>query len=211
MKKIYFIRHGESDGNAHFELQGGDGALTERGRKQSRSVAERLAHVPFTALVSSPFPRAQETAEIIAVRVEKEIEYSELFTERRNASAQIGVSRNAPASIEIEREIMAHFGEPGWHYDDEENFEDMTARGGAALAYLIARPENEIAVVTHGYFMRVMLARALAGESLTPELCLYFLTSFRTANTGISVMVNDEDTTRPWWLWTWNDHAHLSG
>jgi len=211
MKKIYFIRHGESEGNAGNAWQGPDGALTEKGRAQAASVAERMKTVPFAALIASPLERARQTAQAIADQVDKEIEFSDLFIERRRPTELIGVSRADPQSLEVDAQINAHFAEPGWHYSDEESFQDMTARARDALALLIDHPQDEIAVVTHGYFMRVMLAVALAGESLTPELCEHFLTSFRTANTGISLLMYDQASPRPWWLWTWNDHAHLTG
>jgi len=211
MKKIYFIRHGESEANAGNAWQGPDGPLTEKGRAQVASVADRLKTVPFTALISSPFVRARDTAEAIAAQVDKEIEFSELFVERRRPSELVGLARTDPRSLEVDAQINAHFATPGWRHSDEENFEDMTARARSALAYLAEHPHDEIVVVTHGFFMRVMLASALAGENLTPELCEHFLTSFRTANTGISLLMYDEKAPRPWWLWTWNDHAHLIG
>lgn len=209
MKKIYFIRHGESEANADNAWQGPDGPLTQKGRAQVASVADRLKGVSFTALISSPFKRAKDTAEAIAAQVGKEIEFSDLFVERRRPSELVGLARTDPRSLEVDAQINAHFGDPGWRHSDEENFEDMTARAKAALAYLAKHPHDEIVVVTHGYFMRVMLAAALTGENLTPELCEHFLTSFRTANTGISLLMFDEKASRPWWLWTWNDHAHL--
>lgn len=211
MKTIYLIRHGESEGNAGNEWQGEGGGLTERGRVQTERLADRLKSLPFEALVSSPLHRARETADILAERLDKEIAYSDLFVERRKPSEQTGMARDNVASLEIDRAIVAHFGESGWRYADEENFDDMKARGIAALAYLSEHPADTIAVVTHGYFMRVMLACALSGEALTPEWCAHFITSFRTANTGISLLYHDQKEKRPWWLWTWNDHSHLSG
>lgn len=214
MKKIYLIRHGESEANAGSKWQGAAGGLTSRGREQSRALGARLAGVSFAALVSSPLQRAIETTSIIAEHTgwDKEIEYSDLFVERRKPSVQVGMDRASPESLEIEREVIAHFGELGWRYSDEENFEDMTTRAKAALAYLAEHPDDEIAVVTHGYFMRVMLACAIAEDALTPALCEHFIASFRTANTGISLLMYEPGKEEcPWWLWTWNDHAHLVG
>ncbi|MBI5004365.1 histidine phosphatase family protein [Candidatus Kaiserbacteria bacterium] len=211
MKKIYFIRHGESQGNVGNAWQGPHGSLTQKGRSQAASVAERMRTIPFSALISSPFERAKETAEAIVAQVGKEIEFSELFVERRRPTELIGVARNDPRSLEVDAQINMNFGTSGWRHSDEENFEDMMARAKAALTYLAEHSQDEIAVVTHGFFMRVMLAAALAGENLTPELCEHFLVSFRTANTGISLLMYDEKAPRSWWLWTWNDHAHLMG
>lgn len=209
MKKIYLIRHGESEANAGNAWQGSQSMLTDKGRAQAASVGQRLKAVSLDALVSSTLPRAKESAEIISEAMGKGLEYSELFVERRRPSVQAGKVRNDPESLEIDAQIIAHFGEPDWHHSDEENYHDLTARGRVALKYLIEHPKDEIVVLTHGYFMRVMLACALAGESLTPELCDHFLSSFRTANASISRLRYDPAAPRPWWLWTWNDHAHL--
>lgn len=206
---MYLIRHAESEGNANALWSGTDSALTDFGRLQSEAVARRLKTIPFDLTISSTLPRARETADIIATHTGKEIVSSDLFVECRKPYDQIGISRSDPRSVEMDREIVAHFAEPGWHLGDEENFEEMKTRGLAALAYLIARPEERILVVGHGYFMRVMLAVAIAGQDLTPEWCQHFLTSFRTGNTGISTLYFDEKEEHPWWLWSWNDHSHL--
>jgi broad specificity phosphatase PhoE len=67
--QLVLIRHGESVGNAERRIQGqGDYPLTDRGRKQSRRLAERLAAFELAAVYSSPIARARETAEVIAAR-----------------------------------------------------------------------------------------------------------------------------------------------
>ena len=214
MKKIYLIRHGESEGNVKLEWQGEDSSLTEKGQQQAQLAGARLASASVGAIVSSTMQRAKETADIIAgyTATANGVEYSDLLIECRKPAEQIGRSRGDPASIETEAQIRARFGEAGWHYSDEENFAELKARGMAVLAYLASRPEDIVTVVTHGYFMRVVLACATYGEALTPDSCLHFMTTFRTANTGMTVLMYDENEVgNPWILWTWNDQSHLEG
>ena len=67
--EIYFIRHGQTDYNAHRRFQGQlDIPLNETGRKQARKLRDTLTteQVKFSALYSSPLCRAIKTAEIIA-------------------------------------------------------------------------------------------------------------------------------------------------
>jgi len=65
--RLVLVRHGESVGNAERRLQGqGEYSLTERGREQSRRLAERLAGLELAAVYTSPIARARETAELIA-------------------------------------------------------------------------------------------------------------------------------------------------
>ena len=191
MKKIFLVRHAESFGNAGNKWQGADEGLTERGVEQAHAVGARLAGISFDALISSPMRRASQTSAIVAEHCawDKDIEFSDLFVERKKPSELIGVERVSEKSHEIDRELTAHFGEPGWHHSDEENFEDMTSRARKALQLLVDHPADDIVVLTHGYFMRVLAATAIVGDSLTPGVIHHFLTSFRTANTGITLLV----------------------
>ncbi len=64
---LLLVRHGQSEGNARGVIQGQlDMPLTDRGREQARSVAERLRREGgVERLVASPLARAFETAEVI--------------------------------------------------------------------------------------------------------------------------------------------------
>ncbi|MGE5654148.1 MAG: histidine phosphatase family protein [Bacillota bacterium] len=72
MTTIYFVRHGEThyDLAEQRRLKGGMRdlvPLTDKGREQALSAAERLRGMPITRIVTSPMTRAMETAHIIAV------------------------------------------------------------------------------------------------------------------------------------------------
>jgi broad specificity phosphatase PhoE len=58
--RIYLVQHGEKDRDI------GDPGLTECGRVQAAQVAERLSQVGLARVLSSPFRRARETAQIVA-------------------------------------------------------------------------------------------------------------------------------------------------
>ena len=65
--RLLLIRHGESQGNTELRLQGQrEYPLTERGREESRLLAERLRRLSLAALYSSPIRRARLTADAIA-------------------------------------------------------------------------------------------------------------------------------------------------
>lgn len=210
MKKIYFVRHGESEGNAGPIRQIATTPLTEKGRAQAAFVAERCSRLPIEVVLSSTMTRARETAQIILQKVFKPIEHSELFIERRRSSEVLGRLKDDPVSVNIEKETRENFHRSGWRFSDEENFDDLKARALAVLEYLAHRPEEHILVVTHGMFMRVVAACVVFGKELTGEECESFIRSFHMENTGISVLGYDSKERHPWWLWVWNDHAHLS-
>lgn len=210
MKKIYFVRHGESEGNMGQIRQTAATSLTEKGKSQASIVAERCAKLPVETIICSTMSRAKETADAILKKVSKPTEYSDLFVERRRPSEVLGKPKDDPVALEVEKEIKLKFHLPGFKFSDEESFEDLKNRALAALAYLAQRPEENILVVTHGFFMRIIIACVVFGEKLTGEEGVKFIRTFHMENTGISVLMYDkEDTKTPWWLWIWNDHAHL--
>ena len=66
---FYFVRHGESEGNAARVFTGQtDSPLTARGRQQAAAVADELAKVKFDRIVSSDLSRTRDTAQVIAKR-----------------------------------------------------------------------------------------------------------------------------------------------
>ena len=209
IKKIYFVRHGESEGNAGPIRQKSHASLTEEGNKQAILVAERLSKISFDCIVSSSMSRAKETAEIIAQKCSKFVDVSDLFAERRRPSIEYGKPKDDPECVEAERTISENFHIPGFRFSDEENFDDLKNRAKEILDYLATRKEESIVVVTHGFIMRIVLAYAIFGESLNGEMCTQCIRAFHMKNTGITMLEYNESNKNPWWLWVWNDHAHL--
>ena len=66
--KLYFVRHGESEANTQHVISNRNSLfeLTECGREQAQTLAQKLSAIPFTAIFSSPILRARETAEILS-------------------------------------------------------------------------------------------------------------------------------------------------
>jgi len=209
MKTIYLVRHGESEGNAGPTYQNDNTVLTEKGRQQAAFVAERTKKLPIEALIASTMVRAQQTAEIIASEVGLSIESSDLFVERRRPSEQIDQMKDDLAVIAAEAGIIASGSAPGMRYSDEENFDDLKARSRLALTLLENHPKDTLLVVSHGVFLRNLMAQAIFGDALTGPECGAILDTFTASNTGLSVLRYDPTKTKPWSILTWNDHAHL--
>ncbi len=65
--KLYLLRHGETDWNVTWRLQGStDVPLNETGIAQAQDAAIRYKDIPFTQVYTSPLQRAVCTARIIA-------------------------------------------------------------------------------------------------------------------------------------------------
>jgi broad specificity phosphatase PhoE len=65
---LLFIRHGQTTWNVEHRLPGQLPGihLTDTGKQQAERLADALAVLPISAVISSPLERARETAEIIA-------------------------------------------------------------------------------------------------------------------------------------------------
>lgn len=215
MKTIYLVRHGEAEINpTHDNLpthyKGGDAELTPRGLIQAGKIAERVANLPIQAIVASTMVRAQQTAEVISKEINLPIESSDLFTERRNPKSFIGLEWADPETQRLEAEWVRTFFVEDARLLDGENFQDMDIRAKQALAFLSKRPEDHILVVTHGFFMRFLLARVVFREKNSPQIIKSLEKGFRTANTGLTLIHYDPaDTYCEWYISLWNDHAHL--
>lgn len=209
MKTIYLVRHGESESNVGSIPELEAPSLTENGQAQALSIAERAAHLPIEVLVASTSVRAQQTAFVISRQLGLPIESSSLFTERRRASIQVNKPKDHPDFVEAENARLANFGVPGYRHSDEENFEDLSKRACDALRYLEEVSAQHILVVSHGLFLRTLIARVIFGSSLTAHECNRFMLTTITQNTGLTVLVYDPNASEPWRLKVWNDHAHL--
>ena len=75
MALVIFVRHGQTDDNVSGRISGqGPVPLNTRGQEQARLVGEVLVPLGVTRLLSSPVARAWQTAEILATRLQLQIE-----------------------------------------------------------------------------------------------------------------------------------------
>src|SRR3989338_3699740 len=121
-KIIYFVRHGETENNAKNIRQGPEGPLSAKGREQALATAKRFPKYTGRPeiIISSPYERTNETAEIIAGELGMSIEYSDLLIERRNPSAIIGHESGERNVRQIVDYIDKSFHDNDYRYADEE-------------------------------------------------------------------------------------------
>jgi len=213
-KTVVFVRHGQSVDNANASgvFQSVNSPLNEKGRAQSIAVANRLASIPFDSLISSPLRRAKETAQIISSRTGKQVLFSGLFVERIKPTAIDGKPWTDEEARKTWQAWRKTLHTPGERVADGENFDDIVSRADEALSYLETRPESSLTVVTHGYFLRTLIARTVLGDHLTGESLKHFQEHSSVSNTGITVMqyTDTREGDRAWQLQTFNDHSHLA-
>ena len=165
-RRIHLVRHGETQHTIGgvFSGAGADPQprLTERGCQQAAAVGRELAREPQSAegvlLVTSPLPRAEQTADRIA---------EHLPTARRRRcfewqEAHLGSWEGLTAAEVEQREpgaLSAVFGDPHRGPDGGESRIDVGARVGSAWDDLAGHPESVVVVVTHLTPIRAVLRR----------------------------------------------------
>lgn len=211
-KYIYFVRHGQSAGNLDPIIQGPNDPLIDIGREQARFVGDRLRRIKAEVILTSPMPRARETAAIIHDATKLPVEEQLLFREYTPPTALWGKSKDLPECQLFLRSQRANIADASWHYADEDNYHDLHTRAVEALAHLVARLETNIIVISHAGFIRALLTAMLTEgipDALTATRFMRFL---KPQNTGITLCRYRSDATRrnKWRLLTWNDYAHLA-
>jgi probable phosphoglycerate mutase len=211
-KVVYFVRHGQSEDNVLPVFQSADPCLSDEGKRQAFRLADRAVNLDFEALLTSPYPRARETAEIIGQATGKVPEEVPLFIERQKPAELNGKLYADKEANKLYLDWHASFHNPDLRVGDGENYEDLIARIDAGLQLLRTRPERSLVVVTHGYFLRSIVARVILGQSLTPALFKQFQNVLVMQNTGLTVLryqaIFQEEPA--WRLWIYNDQAHLA-
>ncbi|QDH19494.1 histidine phosphatase family protein [Saccharibacillus brassicae] len=158
--RIGLIRHGLTDWNAAGRIQGrSDIPLNDEGRRQAAKLAERLAEDEYAwdFVVSSGLLRAQETAEIIAGRLNLPL----LEADPRLAERGFG---QVEGMTQAERE--ARFG-ADWNLQDvgQEKLEALEERALAFIADLdVKYPDGSVLVVTHGGLLAQVYAALYKGR-----------------------------------------------
>lgn len=222
MKTVYFVRHGESEANINLHagrgvFQGERSQLTEKGREQARFIAERCTRLSFDVILTSPAIRAHDTAKEIQKATGKPLEVHEIFVERKVPTSLLGKPRNDPDLRRILHRWYKTCSEGG-RVEDGENFGDLKTRVLGALAHLRDRSEKCILIVTHGYFLHMLVALVQLGESLTAKEFSRLVRRVSVGNTGLTQIdwLTEEDNQlfdgspyTGWVLRVWNDHAHL--
>ncbi len=208
-KLIYFVRHGETEKNAQNIHQGPEGALSAKGKEQALATALRFPKHKGRPqiIISSPYERAKETAEIIGKELNLKIKYIDLLVERKNPSEIIGHWSGEPEVRQIIDRIDKSYHADDLRVSDEENFTDLKKRAKKLLTYIKRKRQKRIIMVTHGNFLKMAVAYMLYGEKLTASQYNNLSYFNPINNTGMAIC----SYTRHWFkkdewkLLVWND------
>lgn len=161
--KIYMIRHGETDWNKVFRLQGhADIPLNEAGKALAEITAQALRDVEFSRIYTSPLKRAKETALIL--KGNRDIPVIE---EERIKEISFGIYEGyhcSEAHYDVpDSEFISFFINPGAYIppQDAESIEDLCERTTDFLMELVHNKEMKdetILISTHGAAIRGLLS-----------------------------------------------------
>lgn len=208
MKRIYIVRHGQTDTNALDVVSGGNGMLSEKGKQQAQKLADRFQYVNFDHLLSSDYERAVETAGFIAEISKKELETNPLLRELGRPTEFHGKSRTSPEYLAFLNTFDENIDNPDWRFSDEENFFDIFKRV-EDLFLKLESLDGDMVLVSHGRIIALMTLYVIMGKKLTPDVWKIGMKNVIVSNTGITTFVYNEKN-KHWQLEMFNDRAHFA-
>ena len=159
MKRIFLVRHGETEYNARGICQGQllDVGLNKHGREQAQNLAAMLQEKNIGAIYSSPLKRARQTADIIAQSLNLPVNEHPQLVEGSFGAAD-------GTSMDIVRTWSTY---PLWinpdpkyddvHYANGESKRQIRARVLAALNEICTHEKAEnILIVAHSAIVRFL-------------------------------------------------------
>lgn len=145
MKKLYFLRHGQTEMNVAGIYAGViETPLTAEGKRQAKEAGKAAKDLGIDLIVASPLGRAQETAQIVAKEIGYEsakIKGNPLLIERF-----FGVMEGKTNDLNLTYD----------QFDGAEDDDSLVHRAHSALAWINSLPADHILIVSHGSFGRAL-------------------------------------------------------
>jgi len=158
--RLIFVRHAEAEGNLNRLFHGWfDSKITEKGHKQAKKVAERLANVPIDIIYSSSLTRTLQTAQYIADVKNLPIIRTDKMKEINGGDWENKSWDEFPTSYPKEYYTWEH--EPHLHQmPNGENVVEFNERLIKEVKNIIDQNLGKnICIVTHGAAIRTMLCK----------------------------------------------------
>jgi probable phosphoglycerate mutase len=177
-KDFYIFRHGETDENLAGRWQGNgvDFPLNATGVSQAEILAKKICDLGIEIIYSSPLKRAQQTANIVASKLNIDVKIMPEFTE-----GCLGVCEGMLKS-DISLKYPDLWGK--W-YDDNidmsvrwpggESKQEMQDRMFKGITKLMNIPQSTIGIASHSGSMRYFLLAFGYGPHKMPNTALFHL------------------------------------
>ncbi|MHB8065498.1 MAG: histidine phosphatase family protein [Ruminiclostridium sp.] len=186
--RLIFVRHAEAEGNFNRLFHGWyDSNITEKGHKQAKKVAERLADIPIDIIYSSSLARTLQTAQYIADIKQLPIIRTDKMKEINGGDWENRAWEDIPILYPQENHTWEN--EP--HIHQMPNGENMTEFYERLLkevkGIIDQNPGKNICIFTHGTAIRAMLCR-FYGATLEHMKNIYW-----HDNTSVTIVDYDDE------------------
>lgn len=163
-----FVRHGDTEIAVNEYVQPVANPLSAAGILQAKEVANRLVDYDIDLILSSPLPRTRDTATVINKTLHKNLIFNDLLAEVKWPTELEGKKLDDPKVKEY-RKLRKENNIAGstWHYSDEENFIDLKIRTRKFLDELKETKGENILVVSHSTFIKVVVSVMCHGDAIT--------------------------------------------
>lgn len=205
---VFFVRHGQSEGNKKLCIQKDEVGLSEKGLHQAGLLAGRLKNTHFDVIYSSDKKRALQTADIIAKKLKTDFKEMSDLAEFRYISHLKGRSIHDAEILKVNDLYRKNLGNPHWKYKDEESYVEFIGRVDGVRKKLEKMQNMEkILCISHCRFITTFVANFVFKDRLSPILLNDFTNSFYLRNASITVCKYTRE--REWKLLVWGDQGHL--
>lgn len=182
MKKIYLIRHGETEWNVSRKIQGHkDIPLTDTGIKQANLIADRLMSEDIDIIYSSDLKRAYDTAKIIGGKIGLEPNPRKEFREI-NFGIWEGLY-NDKIGLEYGEEIYLWRKEPEkLKIEGGETLKEVQLRAMEELESVMnMNQDKNILIVSHGVTIKTMILGIL-------DMNLFYFKNLTIDNVSLTII-----------------------
>lgn len=161
---LHVVRHGETEDNKYKKFCGWrETPLNETGKKQAEDFGNMLKEEKYDMIISSPLPRAKETAEIIAAKTGTEVQFDDRLKERN-----FGVIEGKSWE-EIQKDLpdvaVNNFENYQPDLPEGETIEEVVERVDDFVENLNQFKGKKVLLITHTGVLRI-LRRQLLSESV---------------------------------------------
>jgi len=186
MRKIYLVRHGQTDANAEKKYCGQtDVDLNHKGLRDAASIAKVLKNTSFDTIVSSDLKRTIQTAELINEYHQLEIELIPDFREINFGKFENLTFEEIGDKYPEEKKKMLKE-KINYNFLEGESLRTLNKRVIQAFNQLLKEKKSEdLLIVSHGGVIRMILTEILSGD-----INNYW--SIEVDNTRISTVVDHE-------------------
>ena len=207
MKRVYFVRHGQTNANVNAVWQDYSEELSTVGKIQAIRLAERVEHIDFEEMFISDYVRTQQTAKPILELKSVPLTLSPLLREEKVPTSWVGKDELDAKGIAFAEDMIEYSENSDWRVEDAENTTDIYNRIVGTLKMLEDAPSQNILVVSHGNFLKQLVGYVLLGGKGSKKEVASFKRTFKSTNTGITILVFQDNF---WKVLSWNDHAHFA-